>query len=119
LAGLEAQLYAKLKDAPEDGIITLQFDIAVGDTHLKYSEDFRASELLNSKPHLEYPRPEKQYLSVKELGQVLGKSEATIRRWAEREHEPIPTIKVLCNKQYTWSFDKDDALEWFKLFEQR
>lgn len=118
LAGLERQLYAKLVNTPKDKIISLKFDIDLGGTHLTNSEDFRVSELLNGNPRSDYPKPEKQFLSVKELGQLLGKSEATIRRWAEREHEPLPAIKVLCKKQYTWSFDREEALEWFKLFQQ-
>jgi predicted DNA-binding transcriptional regulator AlpA len=57
-------------------------------------------------------------LSVKEVATLLGKSEKTIRRWTEREHHPLPVIKVPCHKQNTWNFQKSEVLEWFNLFQR-
>ena len=59
-----------------------------------------------------------EVLSVKEVAELLGKSEKTIRRWADREHHPLPAIKLFCNEQYTWSFNRAEVLDWFNLFQQ-
>jgi predicted DNA-binding transcriptional regulator AlpA len=59
-----------------------------------------------------------EILSVAQVASLLGKSEKTIRRWAKREHDSLPSIKVLQNEQYSWSFNRVDVLEWFNLHRQ-
>jgi len=56
-----------------------------------------------------------EVLSVKEVANLLGKSEKTIRRYVDREHHPLPAIKVFCNEQYSWAFKKSEVLDWFNL----
>lgn len=62
--------------------------------------------------------PDSEFLSVAEVAELLGKSVKTIRRWAGREHHPLPATKVFCNEQYTWSFNQAEVLEWFNLHRQ-
>jgi hypothetical protein len=57
-------------------------------------------------------------MGVKETAALLGKNEKTIRRWTEREHHPLPVVKILQNSQYTWCFNRDEVIEWFNLSQQ-
>lgn len=61
----------------------------------------------------------KKFLSVKEVAQLLGKSEKTIRRWTEREAFPLPVIKKPNAKQDTWTFERQEVLNWFELYQQK
>lgn len=74
---------------------------------------------LNNKNNTTASAPqEKKFISVKEVAELLGRSEKTIRRWTEREHFPLPVIKKICEKQSTWVFDKDEVLSWFNEFKR-
>ena len=59
-----------------------------------------------------------EYLNFESVAKLLGKSEKTIRRWADREHEPLPSIKIFRNKQFTWSFRKSEVLDWVNQYQR-
>ena len=79
---------------------------------------FENKTLLDRDLKGEEKQDERALLSVKEVAALLGKSEKTVRRWTEREHHPLPVIKIPCHKQNTWSFQKSEVLEWFNLFQR-
>lgn len=64
-------------------------------------------------------KAEKKFLNVKDVAELLGKSEKTIRRWAERENFPLPVIKKPNKSQNTWSFDREEVLSWFELYQRK